>query len=178
MRRQILELRTLAEASETLTSPLYLEQILRLLVEMAARVLEASAVHGDAARRRGTRARRRRTPRARGRVRGAPLRVGDGIPGEAAATGQPVVSADLAADPAVPHERAARPGARPVAARPCRCASGTTRSASSTATPRGGTRSRRPRSACCRRSRTKPRSRSRTPAWWSSRRWCARCTTG
>jgi two-component sensor histidine kinase/putative methionine-R-sulfoxide reductase with GAF domain len=97
MRRQILELRTLAEASETLTSPLYLEQILRLLVEMAARVLGASlctamlregeelvlaALHPDAP-----------GPRPR-RV----LRVGEGIPGEAAATGQPVASADLGDD--------------------------------------------------------------------------------
>ena len=81
MRRQILELRTLAEASETLTSPLYLEQILRLLVEMAARVLAGAAVHADAARGRGARARRLapRGPRAaapagaarrRGRPRG------------------------------------------------------------------------------------------------------------
>jgi len=98
MRRQILELRTLAEASETLTSPLYLEQILRLLVEMAARVLGAplctvmlregdelvlTALHPDAS-----------GPRPR-RV----LRVGEGIPGEAAATGQPIASVDLGDDP-------------------------------------------------------------------------------
>jgi len=98
MRRQILELRTLAEASETLTSPLYLEQILRLLVEMAARVLQAplctlmllegeelvlAASHPEAP---GPRPRRT-------------LRVGEGVPGEAAATGQPAVSHDLADDP-------------------------------------------------------------------------------
>jgi len=98
MRRQILELRTLAEASETLTSPLYLEQILRLLVEMAARVLQAplctlmllegeelvlAASHPEVP---GPRPRRA-------------LRVGEGVPGEAAATGQPAVSHDLADDP-------------------------------------------------------------------------------
>jgi two-component system, sensor histidine kinase PdtaS len=98
MRRRIMELSTLAEVSETLTSPLYLEQILRLLVEMAARVFDAplctlmlmdggelvlAAAHPDTGH-----------PRPR-----LALRVGDGIPGEAAATGQPVMSADLAADP-------------------------------------------------------------------------------
>jgi two-component sensor histidine kinase len=98
MRRQIMELRTLAEVSETLTSPLYLEQILRLLVEMAARVFETrlctlrlldgealvlAAVHPD-------------TPLPRPR---SALRVGEGIPGAAAASGQPVASPDLHADP-------------------------------------------------------------------------------
>lgn len=41
MRRQIMELSTLAEVSQTLTSPLYLEEVLRLIVEMAARMLNA-----------------------------------------------------------------------------------------------------------------------------------------
>ncbi len=41
MRRQIMELSTLAEVSQTLTSPLYLEEVLRLIVEMAARMLDA-----------------------------------------------------------------------------------------------------------------------------------------
>ena len=98
MRRQIMELSTLAEVSETLTSPLYLEQILRLLVEMAARVFDAplctlmlldgaslvlAAVHPDGGR-----------PRAR-----HALRVGEGIPGLAAESGQPVMSPDLGTDP-------------------------------------------------------------------------------
>ncbi len=98
MRRQIMELRTLAEVSETLTSPLYLEQILRLLVEMAARVFSAplctlmlldgeelvlAAAHPD---------------NAHARPRHA-LKVGQGIPGLAAQRGQPVMSADLASDP-------------------------------------------------------------------------------
>ncbi|HEX4836718.1 MAG TPA: GAF domain-containing protein [bacterium] len=98
MRRRIMELSTLAEVSETLTSPLYLEQILRLLVEMAARAFDAplctlmlmdggelvlAAAHPDTGH-----------PRPR-----LTLRVGEGIPGEAAATGQPVMSTDLGADP-------------------------------------------------------------------------------
>lgn len=98
MRRQIMELRTLAEVSETLTSPLYLEQILRLLVEMAARVFDAplctlmlldgeelvlAATHPEGVH-----------PRPR-----HALKVGDGIAGLAAQSGQPVMSADLASDP-------------------------------------------------------------------------------
>ncbi len=98
MRRQIMELSTLAEVSETLTSPMYLEQILRLLVEMTARVFDAplctvmlldrddlvlAAAHPD-----GGPSRSRQT-----------LKVGDGIPGLAAQTGQPVASPDLATDP-------------------------------------------------------------------------------
>jgi two-component sensor histidine kinase len=98
MRRQIMELSTLAEVSETLTSPLYLEQILRLLVEMAARVFDAplctlmlldggelvpAASHPEGPK-----------PRIR-----QPLREGQGIPGLAAASGQPVMSPDLATDP-------------------------------------------------------------------------------
>ncbi|HET8998149.1 MAG TPA: GAF domain-containing protein [bacterium] len=98
MRRQIMELSTLAEVSETLTSPLYLEQILRLLVEMAARVFHAplctlllqdgeelvlAASHPEHA-----------GPRPR-----QTLRQGEGLPGLAVESGQPVMSTDLAADP-------------------------------------------------------------------------------
>ncbi len=98
MRRQLLELRTLAEASETLTSPLYLEQILRLLVEMAARVLQAPLctlllLEGDEL---VLAASYPEVPGARPR---RALRVGEGIPGEAAASGQPIVCHDLADDP-------------------------------------------------------------------------------
>jgi signal transduction protein with GAF and PtsI domain len=98
MRRQIMELSTLAEVSETLTSPLYLEQILRLLVEMAARVFNAplctlflldgeelvlAASHPEHA-----------APRPR-----QTLRQGQGLPGLAVESGQPVMSTDLATDP-------------------------------------------------------------------------------
>ncbi len=97
MRRQIMELSTLAEVSETLTSPLYLEQILRLLVEMAARVFNAplctlmlldgeelvlAAAHPETT-----------SPRPR-----QALRQGQGLPGLAVASGQPVTSPDLATD--------------------------------------------------------------------------------
>ena len=109
MRQQILELRTLAEVSETLTSPLYLEQIFRLLVEMAARVFDASLctlmlTDGDeivlaAA----------HPPASDGRPAGGldvlrprhALRLGAGLPGLAAASGEPLSAEDAGADPRV-----------------------------------------------------------------------------
>jgi two-component system, sensor histidine kinase PdtaS len=104
MRRQIMELSTLAEVSETLTSPLYLEQILRLLVEMAARVFDAplctlmlldgGELVPAAAHPASGHPRPRRT-----------LRVGEGLPGVAAASGQPETSLDLQSDSRFhPHE--------------------------------------------------------------------------
>lgn len=120
MRRRLMELSTLAELSETLTSPLYLEQIFRLLVEMAARVFDAplctlmlvdgeelvlAAAHPDSGQHR---------PRQT-------LRVGEGIPGQAAATGQPVMSVDLAGDPRFrPNELTERARVRSVLAVPLR----------------------------------------------------------
>lgn len=100
MRRQIMELSTLAEVSETVTSPLYLEEVLRLIVEMAARTMEAktcslllvdeetkdlvlTAAHG-AGERYGT---------------GARLKVGDGIIGLVAREGKSIAVADVQADP-------------------------------------------------------------------------------
>jgi two-component system, sensor histidine kinase PdtaS len=97
MRRQIMELSTLAEVSETLTSPLYLEQILRLLVEMAARVFNAPLctlmlLDGDEL-----------VLAASHPEHGGPrprqaLRQGQGLPGLAVQSGQPVTSRDLATD--------------------------------------------------------------------------------
>jgi len=100
MRRQILELRTLAEVSETLTSPLYLEQIFRLLVEMAARVFDASLCTlmltdaGELV----LAAAHPADPASAARPRHA-LRLGEGLPGLAAASGEPVSSDNAGADP-------------------------------------------------------------------------------
>lgn len=118
MRRQIMELSTLAEVSETLTSPLYLEQILRLLVEMAARVFEAPLctvmlLDGTELVLAATHPEREHQQRPR-----QTLRAGQGIPGLAAESGQPVASSDLATDqrfhayelpagPFTPHVRSA-----------------------------------------------------------------------
>jgi two-component system, sensor histidine kinase PdtaS len=123
MRRQIVELRTLAEVSETLTSPLYLEQIFRLLVEMASRVFDASlctlmltdrdelvlaAAHPA-----------EESPGVRPRHA---LRLGEGLPGAAAASGEPVASENAGADPRFrPAEMLGRPpAARPALAIPLR----------------------------------------------------------
>jgi signal transduction protein with GAF and PtsI domain len=43
--RQINELRTLAQVSETVTSPLYLDEMLGIVSEMAAQVMDASVCH-------------------------------------------------------------------------------------------------------------------------------------
>jgi signal transduction protein with GAF and PtsI domain len=100
MRRQIMELSTLAEVSATVTSPLYLEEVLRLIVEMAARTMEAktcslflidedtrdlvlTAVHGAGDR----------------YGRGTRLKVGDGIIGLVARDGKAVAVTDVLADP-------------------------------------------------------------------------------
>jgi two-component sensor histidine kinase len=98
MRRQIMELSTLAEVSETLTSPLYLEQILRLLVEMASRVFEAPLCTLMLLDENELRLAAEHPASERPLMR-QPLRIGDGIPGEAAASGQPVWSLDLETDP-------------------------------------------------------------------------------
>jgi GAF domain-containing protein len=44
MQRQITELSTLAEVSEAITSPLYLDEMLDLVVDVAARVMRAKAI--------------------------------------------------------------------------------------------------------------------------------------
>ncbi len=43
--RQIRELRTLAQVSETVTSPLYLDEMLGIVSEMAAQIMDASVCH-------------------------------------------------------------------------------------------------------------------------------------
>ncbi len=100
MRRQIRELSTLAELSQTLTSPLYLEQVLQVIVEMAARMLEArlcsllllddsegvlrpAAAHPSD----GRYAERK------------PIPLGAGIAGRVAQTGEMEVVPDLLAEP-------------------------------------------------------------------------------
>jgi signal transduction protein with GAF and PtsI domain len=105
MQRQIEELSTLAEVSEAITSPLYLEEMLDLVVEMAAQLmgvqaaslmllneqdeLVTHAAHG--------------LPGPDGERGGLPL--GEGIRGRVAETGHPAAVEDLweAADYAAPH---------------------------------------------------------------------------
>ena len=100
MQRQIAELSTLAEVSETVTSPLYLDEMLGLVVDMAARAMHSKgcsmmlldegqselilrATHGF-------------SPAYRKKIS---LKVGEGIAGRVAQTGQPVVVEDVRQDP-------------------------------------------------------------------------------
>ncbi len=100
MRRQIMELSTLAQVSETVTSPLYLEEILRLIVEMAARMLEAKTCSlmlleeetGELV----IAAAQSAGPAYLSRPH---LRVGDGITGLVAREGKPVAVVDVQQDP-------------------------------------------------------------------------------
>jgi len=103
MAQQIQELSTLAEVSRTVTSPLYLDEMLDVVAEMAARVMgsKATCLHlldetsGQF------------LLRAAHNVRSAPdefapVTLGAGIAGQAAATGQPVTSADIRLDERYP----------------------------------------------------------------------------
>ncbi|MDR7521273.1 MAG: GAF domain-containing protein [Armatimonadota bacterium] len=109
MRRQINELSTLAEASKTITSPLYLEEMLRLIVEMASGMMDARLCSlmlldeqtGElvltASYRAGERYQARPT-----------LRAGEGIVGLVAQTGRAVAVADVLEDPRFVHKDMAR----------------------------------------------------------------------
>lgn len=109
MRRQIMELSTLAEASKTITSPLYLEEMLRLIVEMAARMLDARLCSlmlldeetGDLVLTASHRAGERYQDRPS-------LRAGEGIVGLVAQTGQPIAVSDVLDDPRFVHKEMAR----------------------------------------------------------------------
>ncbi len=99
MQRQITELSTLAEVSETITSPLYLDEMLKLVVDMAAQVMRAKAaslmllneqdeliLHATY----GIGPAYRYKP---------PLTLGQGITGRVAQSGQPTVVEDVRQEP-------------------------------------------------------------------------------
>ena len=109
MQRQITELSALAEVSETITSPRYLDEMLDVLVEMAARVMKArlcsvmllDEVSGDLV--------LRATQHLGAAYRDkAPLKVGEGIAGRVAQTGQAVTVLDVTAEPAYRYAGIAR----------------------------------------------------------------------
>ncbi len=109
MNRQIGELTTLAKVSETVTSPIYLDEMLDLVVEMAAKVMGAPVCTLrliDAARERLVLRSVKSTgvdfhPRP-------PLRVGEGISGMAVRERHPVTSSDIRADARYPFPELAR----------------------------------------------------------------------
>jgi GAF domain-containing protein len=98
MQQQIHELSTLAEVSRMVTSPLYLDEMLGVVAEMAARVIGAKATTlyllDDATQQLTLRATHNTS--AERQVTAIPL--GDGIVGKVAASGQPLIVANVQTD--------------------------------------------------------------------------------
>jgi GAF domain-containing protein len=109
MQRQITELSALAEVSETVTSPRYLDEVLEVVVEMAARVMNARLCSlmllDEASGELILRATQHLSPIYRGKL---PLKVGEGIVGVVAQTGQPATVLDVTADARYRHAAVAR----------------------------------------------------------------------
>jgi len=109
MNRQIAELTTLAKVSETVTSPLYLDEMLDLVVEMAARVMDAAVCslqlidqeRGELIMKSA------RSPSQAYRARPA-LKIGEGIAGLVIRDRKPVTVADVRTDPRYHLSRMAR----------------------------------------------------------------------
>ena len=109
MQRQIAELSTLAEVSETITSPLYLDEMLRLIVDMATQVMQAKACslmlldeERDELILRATQG----FDPDHDQI--SPLKMGEGIAGRVAQTCQPMIVADVLTDPRYPYGDIAR----------------------------------------------------------------------
>ncbi len=109
MRRQIMELSTLAEASRTITSPLYLEEMLRLIVEMATGMLDARLCSLMLLDEQTGELILTASHRAGERYQSRPsLRAGEGIVGLVAQTGQPIAVPDVLEDARFVHKEMAR----------------------------------------------------------------------
>jgi two-component sensor histidine kinase len=106
MRRQIQELTTLAKVSQAVTSPLYLDEMLGVVVEMATQVMQArrcSLVLLDESGEKLLPVATHHDP--------STLQVGQGIIGQVARSGQPISVSDIRADPRyLFHEMARREG--------------------------------------------------------------------
>ncbi len=100
MKRQLGELTALARVSEAVTSPIYLDEMLDVVTEMAAKVMNAAVCSvfllDEASGQLAMRSARRnnRAYAARG-----PMPVGAGISGRVALSGQPIVVRDVRTDP-------------------------------------------------------------------------------
>jgi GAF domain-containing protein len=109
MQRQIAELSALAEVSETITSPRYLDEILEVVIEMAARVMKARLCSlmllDEATGNLVLRATHHLPPAYREKP---PLKAGEGIVGLVAQTGRPMVVLDVTADARYRHADVAR----------------------------------------------------------------------
>jgi putative nucleotidyltransferase with HDIG domain len=109
MQRQIDELSALAEVSETITSPRYLDEMLEIVVEMAARVMKARLCSlmllDESTGELVLRATQHLSLAYRDKPR---LLVGQGIVGLVAQTGQPMTVLDVRQDPRYRHVDVAR----------------------------------------------------------------------
>jgi signal transduction protein with GAF and PtsI domain len=104
MQRQIAELSALAEVSETITSPRYLDEMLDVVVEMAARVMNARLCSlmllDEASGELVLRATQHLSPAYRDKPR---LRIGEGITGLVTEQGRPMTVLDVRRDPRYRH---------------------------------------------------------------------------
>jgi signal transduction protein with GAF and PtsI domain len=109
MQRQVSGISTLAEVSETITSPLYLDEMLGLIVNMATRVMRAKACSlmllDEEQSALILRACQGFSPAYSHRP---PIEVGEGIVGRVAQTGQALMTEDVRHDPRFRHPDVAR----------------------------------------------------------------------
>lgn len=96
LRRQVRELSTLAEASQTLTGSMYLDEMLQVIVEMAARTMHTAACSLALIEDGRLRFHAVQPP---GKARPEELALGEGIIGHVAKTGETVAVRDMSDDP-------------------------------------------------------------------------------
>jgi signal transduction protein with GAF and PtsI domain len=109
MQRQVSGISTLAEVSETITSPLYLDEMLGLIVNMATRVMRAKACSlmllDEEQSALILRANQGFSPAY---VHRPPIEMGEGIVGRVARSGQALMTEDVRHDPRFRHPDIAR----------------------------------------------------------------------
>lgn len=100
LQRQIQELSALAQVSQTITSPIYLDEMLRVVVEMAAQIMRARATAlllFDEER--GELVLRASHGLSLGHAASSPIQVQNSLTGQAIMRGEPIVVRNLANDP-------------------------------------------------------------------------------
>ncbi len=100
LQRQIQELSTLAQVSKTITAPIYLDEMLAVVVEMAAKIMRARAcalLLFDEER--GELSLRAAHGLSRAHQASSPIAVQNSLTGQAVMRGEPVAVRDLRADP-------------------------------------------------------------------------------
>jgi signal transduction protein with GAF and PtsI domain len=95
MQRQITELSTLAEVSEAITSPLYLDEMLDLVVDMAAQVTLAKATSLMLLNEQGELILHAAHGVSEAYREKPPLKLGEGVTGQVAKSGEPAVLRDV-----------------------------------------------------------------------------------